>query len=676
MGNAVEVNSLGKMYRLFDKQSDRIRDLFGVDKLRFWDKEPKYREFWALRNVDLAIPRGERIGIIGRNGAGKSTLLKLIVGNLKPTEGTVSVHGKIQALLQIGTGFHPEFTGLENIRTALAYAGMDSKSIRLATDEIIEFSELEDYIHQPVKYYSAGMYSRLAFAVATSLVPDILVIDEVLGAGDAAFTSKCADRMKHLTQDTGATVLFVSHSMDSVLEICNRAILLERGEVTHDGTALEVSKIYNKKIREEEELRARAKEFRVSRKSMVQITMADESTQVLIMRFVCDKPHPKHVHFLYEAELKCEGKPVSFLHFGAPTDDDPTQFTHVIADKGADWGPAKKERGNLYRAYSDQDGVNCHAPFQMAIPVYLSAKNLEICINARPDTREKVYLEYFDGHAYHRLGEIGVGNTNFSFQMIENSPAQETEAPAAPEAGEAAAPEAEVAAAPEAEVAAAPEAEVAAAPETEVAAAPEAEASDTPEWKFRRDEHADEWEAVSDADDYDKLQKTNSVYGTQQLVIEKMDILNADGESSRVFVTGDAARFRIHIGVRRPVSSFIGVVCIMTRDGKAVTQVFCRSEELGIDKVDRPIVLDASFAPLRLGEGDYMVSVGLFQTCDFSRAAEEKSYCVADRALFFKVQQPFGIRKYLGTFLHACEWSAGEETSRFDGVDLKSGVDL
>ena len=194
---------------------------------------------------------------------------------------------------------------------------MDSKKIKSCMDEIIEFSELEDYIHQPVKYYSAGMYSRLAFAVSTSLEPDILIIDEVLGAGDAAFTSKCAERMKHLTQDTGATVLFVSHSMESVLEICNRAILLERGEITHQGTALEVSKIYNKRSAMKRSCEP-AKEFRISRKSMLNIAQADEATQVLVMRLVCDTPHPHYKHLIYGCELSADGEPVSQLHFGAP----------------------------------------------------------------------------------------------------------------------------------------------------------------------------------------------------------------------------------------------------------------------------------------------------------------------------------------------------------------------
>ena len=646
MENAVEIVNLGKMYRLFDKQSDRIQDIFGLDKLRFWDREPRYREFWALRNINLTVPKGERIGIIGRNGAGKSTLLKLIVGNLRPTEGSIHVNGKIQALLQIGTGFHPEFTGIENIRTALAYAGMDSKKIKSCMDEIIEFSELEDYIHQPVKYYSAGMYSRLAFAVSTSLEPDILIIDEVLGAGDAAFTSKCAERMKHLTQDTGATVLFVSHSMESVLEICNRAILLERGEITHQGTALEVSKIYNKKIRYEEELRARAKEFRISRKSMLNIAQADEATQVLVMRLVCDTPHPHYKHLIYGCELSADGEPVSQLHFGAPMDDDPAQFTRVIADKGGmDWSDAKKDRGNFYRAYCDQDGSNCHAPFQMEIPLHLSGKALSVCIHARPDSREKIYLEYFDGHAYRRLGQVENGNTSFSFRLAaeEDQPIESASAPAA-------------------------EAEQPQALETEPISAPDARSAEPVQEKeepLARDR---------DATDFQQMQQTNSVYGSQELRIEAQDILDGTGKSVRCFTTGDTLRFQIQLAAHKAVRHFVAVVCIMTRSGKTVTQLFCTSEDLGISSIPENghVTIGAELSPLRIGEGEYMVSIGIFKQCTMSKAAEEPSYCVSDRALFFKVEQPFGVKKGLGDLLHPCDWSCGAVHHVFDGTALKS----
>ena len=658
MENAVEISNLGKMYRLFDKQSDRVQDVLGLDKLRFWDRTPRYREFWALRNINLTVPKGERIGIIGRNGAGKSTLLKLIVGNLKPTEGSIRVNGKIQALLQMGTGFHPEFTGIENIRTALAYAGMDSKKIKSCMDEIIEFSELEDYIHQPVKYYSAGMYSRLAFAVSTSLEPDILIIDEVLGAGDAAFTSKCADRMKHLTQDTGATVLFVSHSMESVLEICNRAILLERGEITHRGTALEVSKIYNQKIRYEEELRARAKEFRVSRKSMLHIAQADEATQVLVLRLVCDTPHPKYVHLIYGCELAVDGEVVSNLHFGAPMDDDPAQFTHVIAEKGnMDWSGAKKDRGNFYRAYCNQDGANCHAPFQMEIPMHLSSRELSVSIKARPDSREKIYLEYFDGHAYHRLGQVQNGRTDFSFSLVREEAQEEIPAPrdVAPEPAEPLpGPEtAEPVSLPDA-------AEPAPGPTAQVPISAPADPEPVQQ----------EQEAV----DFRQMQQTNSVYGSQELLIEAQDILDGNGRSTRCFTTGSAMRFCIQLSARKAVDSFVAVVCVMTRGGKPVTQLFCKSEDLGITGIPENgrVTVEARLSPLRIGEGEYMASIGIFKQCHLSRAAEEPSYCVSDRSLFFKIEQPFGVKKGLGQMLHACDWVCGETHHTFDGTTLKS----
>ncbi|HJA24796.1 MAG TPA: ABC transporter ATP-binding protein [Candidatus Fournierella merdigallinarum] len=632
MGNAVEVHGLGKMYKLFDKQSDRIWDIFGLDKLRFWDREPKYREFWALRNVDLVVPKGERIGIIGRNGAGKSTLLKLIVGNLKPTEGSITVNGKIQALLQMGTGFHPEFTGVENIRAALAYAGMEPRKIRDSVDEIIEFSELEDYIHQPVKYYSAGMYSRLAFAVSTALEPDILIIDEVLGAGDAAFTSKCAERMKRLTQDSGATVLFVSHSMDSVLEICDRAILLERGEITHEGTSLEVSKIYNKKIREEEEMRARAKEFRVRHKDMVNIAQADESTQVILFHFVCDGKHPRYSHPVSGCELLCQDKTVSELRPGAPTDDDPSQFTCLLAEKGAmDWSEARKDRQSFYRAYCDQNGSNCHAPFQMAVPIHLASSPLTIQIKARPDSREKVYLEYFDGTAYKRLGQIHDGTTRFEFQL---------DAAAAPEQP----------------------------PQEDAPQAPARDDTPPAQDAAAAGPAADPEEAA----DYQQMQKTNSVYGSQELHIEKLDILNAEGTSTRSFVTGETIRFQIRLNALQRVERFVAVVCIMARSGKVITQLFCKSEDVGIRGLEGETTLEALLSPMRIGEGEYMVSIGIFKQCNMSRLAEEPSFCVADRSLFFKVQQPFGVRKSLGEMLHACTWACGNTHWQFDGTTFKS----
>ena len=212
---AIKIYNLGKMYKLYNNPADKVMDAFGVNHLLFW-KKTYYQEFWALRGLDLEVKKGERLGIIGRNGAGKSTLLKIITGNVSPTEGTVEVKGRVQALMELGTGFHPEFTGRQNIRASLAYQGMSQSVISEKEEEIIDFSELEDFIDQPIKTYSAGMYARLAFSTATSVQPEILIIDEVLGAGDAYFAGKCVERMKKLTEQSGATVLFVSHDLGSV----------------------------------------------------------------------------------------------------------------------------------------------------------------------------------------------------------------------------------------------------------------------------------------------------------------------------------------------------------------------------------------------------------------------------------------------------------------------------
>ena len=191
-------------------------------------------EFWALRDVTLEIKQGEVIGFIGRNGAGKSTLLKILSRITEPTEGRVRLRGRTASLLEVGTGFHPELTGRENISLNGAILGMSSTEIRRKFDEIVAFAEVEQFLDTPVKRYSSGMYVRLAFAVAAHLEPEILLVDEVLAVGDATFQKKCLDKMDHVGH-TGRTVLFVSHNMQAVTRLCQRCVLLDEGRVRLDG---------------------------------------------------------------------------------------------------------------------------------------------------------------------------------------------------------------------------------------------------------------------------------------------------------------------------------------------------------------------------------------------------------------------------------------------------------
>ena len=239
---AISLTGVTKTYRLYGSLKDQALDVLGLSRLRFW-RRPRYVSYPALDGIDLAVARGERLGIVGRNGAGKTTLLKLITGNFAPTSGVVRVNGTVQALMQTGLGFHPEFTGHENVRSALLYNGLSRAETEAAIEDVIAFAELGDFLDQPLKTYSLGMQSRLMFAAATAVRPDIVIIDEVLGAGDAYFSAKSAQRM-HALAASGCTLLLVSHSMQQVLQFCDRAVWIESGRIVKEGPALAVVKGY------------------------------------------------------------------------------------------------------------------------------------------------------------------------------------------------------------------------------------------------------------------------------------------------------------------------------------------------------------------------------------------------------------------------------------------------
>jgi ABC-type polysaccharide/polyol phosphate transport system ATPase subunit len=237
-GAAIYAENLSKCYRIYAKPTHRLWDMmFGAKR---------YTEFWALRNVYLDIPHGSTVGIIGENGAGKSTLLKLLTGISAPTTGTVQTDGRIASLLELGAGFHPEFTGRENIHLNCSILGMTGDEIAARFDKIVAFSELGDFIERPVKHYSSGMYVRLGFAVAASVDPDILIIDEALSVGDEHFRGKCLNRLNEF-REQGKTILFVSHDMGAVKSMCQHVVLLDKGEVLEQGTAEKVADEYLKR---------------------------------------------------------------------------------------------------------------------------------------------------------------------------------------------------------------------------------------------------------------------------------------------------------------------------------------------------------------------------------------------------------------------------------------------
>ncbi|SEH05590.1 ABC transporter ATP-binding protein [Candidatus Venteria ishoeyi] len=233
--NAIEATNLSKVYRLYAKPVHRLKEIL----LR----RPCHQAFHSLQNISFTLPQGGGLGIIGDNGAGKSTLLKLLTGTLQPTEGHIQRNGKVAALLELGTGFHPELSGRENIRLSATVQGLSAEEINQREAEIIAFSELEAFIDRPVKTYSSGMYVRLGFAVSTCIDPDILIIDEALSVGDHNFQKKCIERMMQF-KDANKTILFCSHSMHLVQEICQQALWLEQGVMRAYGSTEEVIGAY------------------------------------------------------------------------------------------------------------------------------------------------------------------------------------------------------------------------------------------------------------------------------------------------------------------------------------------------------------------------------------------------------------------------------------------------
>ncbi len=236
---AISVNDVSKMYKLYDKPVDRLKESLGLTKKK------KYKEHFALDHVDFQVKKGETVGIIGTNGSGKSTILKIITGVLNPTGGEVVVDGRISALLELGAGFNMEYTGLENVYLNGTMIGFSREEIDRKLQDILDFADIGDFIHQPVKTYSSGMFVRLAFAVAINIEPEILIVDEALSVGDVFFQAKCFRKFEDFKK-AGKTILFVSHDLGSISKYCDRVVLLNKGHKLAEGAPKEMVDLYKK----------------------------------------------------------------------------------------------------------------------------------------------------------------------------------------------------------------------------------------------------------------------------------------------------------------------------------------------------------------------------------------------------------------------------------------------
>ena len=236
---AIRVKDVSKIYKLYDHPMDRLKESLGLSKRK------AYKEHYALDKVDIDVKKGETVGIIGTNGSGKSTILKIITGVLNPTHGEVEIEGRISALLELGAGFNMEYTGIENVYLNGTMMGFEREEIDAKMDDILRFADIGDFVHQPVKTYSSGMFVRLAFAVAINIEPEILIVDEALSVGDVFFQNKCYRKFEEFKQQ-GKTILFVSHDLGSITKYCDRVILLNRGKKIREGEPGPIIDLYKK----------------------------------------------------------------------------------------------------------------------------------------------------------------------------------------------------------------------------------------------------------------------------------------------------------------------------------------------------------------------------------------------------------------------------------------------
>lgn len=316
---AVKVENVSKCFHIYEKPIDRLKQFFvpRVESVLGKDQTKYFTEFWALEDVSFQINKGETVGIVGTNGSGKSTLLQIICGTLNPSRGQVRTNGRIAALLELGSGFNPEFTGRENVYMNAAVLGLTVDEINKKFDSVLAFAEIGQFIDQPVKTYSSGMMMRLAFSVAIHVEPEILIVDEALAVGDERFQRKCFSRIEQIRND-GATILFVSHSGGTVIELCDRAILLDAGEKLAIGTPKQIVGSYQKLLYAPSDARNKIREQILNHE--IQANIVNEMQSFDDQQQVKDQQHVKLLKESYDPNLKPTSQ-VEYQSLGAVIED-------------------------------------------------------------------------------------------------------------------------------------------------------------------------------------------------------------------------------------------------------------------------------------------------------------------------------------------------------------------
>jgi lipopolysaccharide transport system ATP-binding protein len=634
--SAIQFVNAGKMYKIFSSRGANLLDALGFGRLL-----PKglvqHQEFWALRGIDLTVKRGARLGIIGRNGAGKTTLLKLITGNLAPNEGSIEVTGGVQSLLDAGGGLHPEFTGRENIRAALTYQGIAGTRIRQIEGEIVEFTELGDFIDRPFKTYSLGMQARLAFTVATSVNPEILVVDEMLGAGDAYFFGKSSARM-HALVASGATVLIVSHGLDQIVRFCDQAIWLDRGQIVARGDTLDVVKAYEKFIRVLEDRRLRGKNVKVSSKRFRGLESEGYADSVIV-RVTVRGPKGTRCE-VQEAALFRDDLLEDRVLVGSPQDADLAQSSLVQLDEG-DWSAPLQTPDGFCRALEvlgEAEGEDIYASGTMKI----------FCWAFEGDRRHTAELRYRTTPGAWTSLEIVQGDDILKVVALPASAEWRLERVDVSSASE--------------ELAAA---ESKASPNEPAFPRPYHAEPDPAEPRagagadLNLEENLADPDEAAPADDVSVppvvIANLSRWPGEGTLSIDSVAIVDQDEQERTVLSAGKPMRVRVGIRARESGSfALILASLIFTLDGIVATRHIsppCQLEmELG---QMAEAVLD--LGDLRFGNGYYVLSIGLYRKLDIDDIEAPQIYDYLDRSFEFQVVGNPRLHNEL--FRHPGEWS-------------------
>jgi lipopolysaccharide transport system ATP-binding protein len=553
---AVRMTNVGKAYKVFSSPFGILLDALGLERFL------TYREFWAVRGFELDLYLGQRIGLIGRNGAGKSTLLKLVTQNVRPTEGEVEVCGEVHALFEASGGLHPEFTGYENIRGSLEALGLEGDEIRAAEADIAEFTELGRFLEQPLKTYSLGMQSRLSFAIATAVKPEILIVDEVLGAGDAYFFGKAVARMRGLVQ-SGAAVLIVSHALEQIVRFCEETIWLDRGRVVMRGPSHEVVKAYEKFVRELEDRRLRAKN---RKRGAAEAFERDGFTDELELS-VSGPAEVTRITLLRDGEREDE------LLVGGPQDSDESESSHLPLGRGA-WGPPAQEDARFFRPV--EPGAEGIAAFALWFFYPQSEYEVELTYRA-------------PGKAVATLARSGTELVRAELPPAEEWRTERLRIGAA----EGEAPEAQVG-----------------------------------------------------------LSRWPGAHG---LLIERVRVLDAEDRERALFTIGESVSVVVE-AVAEGAGRFplTPAALVFREDAIIVTRHVGELLELDLEEGAR-IEARLDLGPLQLGNGSYLLSVGLYKFLDVNNTAYSEIYDYFDRSFEFTVTGNPPLHDEV--FRHPGEWT-------------------